>query len=128
MEEDTQLELKQLCETFSELGTMTAMKESLRAIYKISQNSNDAKIGFVDWCKKADKSKIPELITMARTLRKRMEGILAFWTCNRLTSAGMEGFNNKIRWLIRVAYGYRDDEYFNLKIFDLPNIKLGRDL
>lgn len=104
------------------------MKESLRTVYKISRNSNDARIGFVNWCKKADSSKIPELITMARTIRKRMEGILAFWTQNRLTSAGMEGFNNKIRWLIRVAYGYRDDEYFNLKIFDLPNIKLGREL
>ena len=46
----------------------------------------------------------------------------------RLTSASMEGFNNKIRWLIRQAYGYRDEEYFRLKIFDLPNVKTERDL
>jgi transposase len=32
----------------------------------------------------------------------------------------MEGFNNKIGWLNRQAYGYRDEEYFKLKIFDLP--------
>ena len=40
----------------------------------------------------------------------------------------MEGFNNKVRWLIRQAYRYRDDEYFKLKIFDLPDIKISKDL
>ena len=39
-----------------------------------------------------------------------------------------EGFNNKIRWLIRQAYGYRDYEYFRLKVFDLPNIKNKNEL
>ncbi len=34
----------------------------------------------------------------------------------------MEGFNNKIRWLIRQAYGFRDREYFKLKIYQLPEI------
>ena len=128
MEEEAQTELKKLCETFSDLGKMTAMKESLRAVYKISQNSYDAKLGLLSWCEKADRSEIPELIAMARTIRKHMKGILAFWKSNRLTSAGMEGFNNKIRWLIRIAYGYHDDQYFKLKIFDLPNIKLDKTL
>ena len=30
---------------------------------------------------------------------------------------------NKIRWLVRQAYGYRDYRYFRLKVFDLPNLK-----
>jgi len=38
------------------------------------------------------------------------------------------GFNNKIRWLVKQAYGYRDEEYFRLKIFDLPNIKIKKEL
>jgi hypothetical protein len=40
----------------------------------------------------------------------------------------MEGFNNKIRWLMRQAYGYRDEEYFHLKIYDLPEIKTKKEL
>jgi hypothetical protein len=32
-------------------------------------------------------------------------------------SAGMEGFDNKVRWLIRQAYCNKDDEYSKLKIF-----------
>lgn len=79
------------------------------------------------WCTVAELSKIPEMKTMARTIRQHNDGILAYWTQNRITSAAMEGFNNKIRWLIRQAYGYRDEEYFTLKIFDLPNLKQDRD-
>ena len=33
----------------------------------------------------------------------------------------MEGFNGKVRWLIKQAFGFRDFKYFELKIFDLPN-------
>ena len=57
-----------------------------------------------------------------------MDGILAFWRNDRLTNAHMEGFHNKIRWLIRQAYGYRDREYFYLKIYDLPKLKTTKEL
>ena len=43
-----------------------------------------------------------------------------------ITNAFMEGFNNKIRWLNKQAYGYRDIEFLKLKIFDLPNTKTVR--
>ena len=70
-----------------------------------------------DWCKEADDSNIPELKTMSTTIKTHIEGILAYWTTGGITSAAVEGFNNKIRWLIKQAYGYRDQEYFHLKIF-----------
>ena len=57
---------------------------------------------------------------MAKTITKRLNGLIAYWE-NGITSAGMEGFNNKIGALNRQAYGYRDLEYFKLKIYDLPN-------
>ena len=37
-------------------------------------------------------------------------------------TAKMEGFNNKIRWLIKQAYDFRDREYFKLKIYQLQEI------
>lgn len=104
------------------------MKESLRHIYKLAPDVAAAELLFADWCAKADASAIPELVSMAKTIRTHIEGILAYWTCHKLTSAAMEGFNNKIRWLIRQAYGYRDDDYFVLKIYDLPNLKTERQL
>ena len=41
----------------------------------------------------------------------------------RITNPSQEGFNNKIGWLTRQAYGYKDEEYLHLKIYDLPNLK-----
>ena len=35
---------------------------------------------------------------------------------SRLTSGWVEGLNNKIKVLKRMAYGFRDDAYFFLKI------------
>ncbi|MCQ2353029.1 MAG: transposase [Victivallaceae bacterium] len=55
---------------------------------------------------------------MAGTIRDKMDGIVSFWTFRRISNASMEGFNNKIRWLIRQAYGFRDREYN--KIENLP--------
>ena len=48
--------------------------------------------------------------------------------CIKARDGYMEGFNNKIGWLTRQAYGYRDEEYLILKIFDLPNIKVAKEL
>lgn len=104
------------------------MKERLRNVYSLADDPLLAEWMLIDWCATADASGIPEMRTMARTIRTHIEGILAYWTTDRVTSAAMEGFNNKIRWLIRQAYGYRDDPYFTLKIFDLPNVRTDRDL
>ncbi|MBU1087175.1 MAG: transposase [Candidatus Omnitrophica bacterium] len=38
------------------------------------------------------------------------------WFKKKVTSAISEGFNNKIKRLKRMAYGYRDVHYFLLKI------------
>lgn len=65
---------------------------------------------------------------MAKCIRAHIVGILAYWSTNGINSAAVEGFNNKIGWLQRQAFGYRDQEYFRLKIFDLPNIKIQKEL
>jgi transposase len=44
-----------------------------------------------------------------------IDGILSYFM-NRYTNAIAEGLNNKIKVLKRMAYGYRDGEYFQLKI------------
>ena len=40
----------------------------------------------------------------------------------------MEGFNGKVRWLIKQAFGFRDFKYFRLKIFDLPSTNIRKKL
>lgn len=67
-----------------------------------------------------------QLHKMAKTILQHWDGILGFWHFGNLTNAAMEGFNNKVRTMLRQAYGYRDLEYMRLKIFNLPenNIKI----
>jgi len=73
-------------------------------------------------CKLAEETFVPELKTMAKTIRNRMEGIVSYWTFGHLSIASTEDFNNIIRGLNRMAYGFRDLENLKLKIYQLPEI------
>ena len=39
------------------------------------------------------------------------------WKLGGATKASMEGFNGKVRWLIKQAFGFRDSKYFELFTF-----------
>ena len=120
--EDAKSILKNIRDQYRELFDVYMFKETLRSICRTAHDSWHAGAAFHRWCRLAEETGIPELRTMARTIRNNLEGIKAYWTFHRLTNASTEGFNNKIRWLIRQAYGFRDREYLKLKIFQLPEI------
>ncbi len=80
------------------------------------------------WCSMAEATDVPELAAMAKTIRSHIKGILGYWKLGGATNASMEGFNAKVRWLIKQAYGFRDFKYFRLKIFDLPSTDIRKRL
>ena len=121
-------ELAKLRLMYADLGTASLMKEYLRNIYGMADGVATARAAFVLWCEKAEASAIHCLKQMAKTIRKRIEGLLGFWKHDRMTSASQEGFNNKIGWLTRQAYGYRDEAFLHLKIYDLPNLSIRKEL
>ena len=120
--EDARRILKNMRGDFQDLGDAYMFKEALRSIYSRAKSSYHARAAFHRWCKLAEETGISELAIMAKTIRDKMDGIVSYWTFRHISNAGMEGFNNKIRWLIRQAYGFRDREYFKLKIYQLPEI------
>ena len=63
----------------------------------------------------AESTEIKQLLTMAKTLKKHRVGILAYFL-HPISTGPLEGTNNKIGAIQRHAYGYRDQEYFYLKI------------
>ena len=65
----------------------------------------------------AIRSRIEPLKTFARRLKAKIDGVLAHCRWPLHTSL-LEGINNKIKVIKRMAYGYRDDEYFFLRIRD----------
>ena len=49
-------------------------------------------------------------------------GILAYYDC-RISTGPLEGTNNKIKTMQRQAYGFRDQEFFILKIYAIHESK-----
>ena len=115
--------LDKMLAEYSDLGKAYLLKEKLRSIYANAKTPVKAKALLEAWIAEAKASDVGHLETMAKTMEKNIEGVLGFWRFRGASNAKTEGFNNKIRWLIRQAYGYRDYRYFRLKIFDLPNLR-----
>jgi transposase len=90
------------------------MKEDLRQIWE-QPGKRFATAFLNDWIKRAEVSGIRMLQQMAKTLATHRSGILAYYDV-RITSGPMEGTNNKIKTMKRQAYGFRDKEFFKLKI------------
>ena len=62
------------------------------------------------------------LRSLSRLLRAYRFRLLA-WYNHPISTAALEGTNNKIKTLQRRAYGYRDQQYFTLRIYDLHETK-----
>jgi transposase len=93
------------------------LKEDLRQFWE--QDSKAAAERFLDdWLRQADASGIRVLQTFARTLAQCRSGLLA-WYDHPISTGPLEGTNNKIKTLKRQAYGFRDQDYFALKILAL---------
>ena len=124
LDEEAAEHLEEIKNTFQELADLHMMKEYLRSIYRVATSEWSAEIALRFWIKTAKGMKSDLLQKMVGTMEKHWKGILGFWRFGGATNAAMEGFNNKVRTMLRQAYGYRDDEYMILKIYDLPNRKL----
>jgi transposase len=63
------------------------------------------------------------IMEMSKTEPLYFEGILAYFDFDGLSTGPLEGTNNKIKTMQRKAYGYRDMEFFKLKIMALHETK-----
>ena len=97
------------------------MKEYLREVWN-QQSKEEASLLLDDWIAKARVSGIRMLIQFANTLVLHRNGILA-WYNYPISTGPLEGTNNKIKTLQRQAYGFRDHEFFKLKIYALHETK-----
>lgn len=99
------------------LLTLDLIKEKLSLAYSRKDEASMAAdiISIMDTCKA---TKNTHLLWFERLLGNHFEGIIAHATYN-ISAAKIEGINNKIKTLRRQGYGYPDDEYFFLKLFDM---------
>lgn len=106
-----------------EIAVCYAMKEELCRVF-YERNPELAKLRWCYWFKACKESKIPELARFAELKESRLEGLVAH-AIYPINTGKLEGFNNKIKVCKRVAYGYRNLDYFFslIRYISLPGIR-----
>jgi transposase len=105
------------------LATAYYLKEDLRQVWE-QYDKPAARRVLDDWIRRAEASGIAILVKFAHTLAAHRTGILAFYDHKAISTGPLEGTNTKIRVLQHQAYGFRDMEFFKLKIYALHETHL----
>ena len=103
------------------LATAYYLKEDLRRFW--AQRDEPAAAAFLaDWIARAQASGVRMLQDFAKTLAAHRSGLLAYYH-HPISTGPLEGTNTKIKLLQRQSYGFRDHEFFKLKIKGLHETK-----
>ena len=97
------------------------LKEDLRQLWE-QWNKQVARNYLHSWYEQAMESGVRVLQAFARTLLAHQHGILA-WYDYPISTGPLEGTNNKIKTLNRQHYGFRDQHFFTLKLYQLHETK-----
>ena len=96
------------------LMTVYILRDELKRLW-FYRRPQWAEKAWKTWCEQARQSGIAALELFAQRLKGYWHGIIA--RCrHQLNTSVVEGINNTIKVIKRRAYGYRDEEYFFLKI------------
>lgn len=106
--------LEKALEINKPLATAYYMKEDLRQIWD-QPNKEKADECLWDWADRAIASEIPMLEKFGLLMIQHRLQILAYYDYP-ISTGPLEGTNNKIKTMKRQAYGFRDREFFKLKI------------
>ena len=106
-----------------DLAVCYAMKEEICRLYELT-DYQQALEGWTKWFEAAKASGIPALVKFATQKEKRLSG-LATHAVFPISTGKLEGFNNKIKVAKRIAYGYRNDDYFFtlIRYLSLPSVR-----
>lgn len=118
LKETDQERLDQLLAQNQPLATLYALKEQLQRLWQPDSTPAQMTQRLDDWCGMAKAAKITGLASFVKTLQSHRTGICAY-ADHPITTSRLEAGNVSIALLRRRARGFRDMEYFKLKIFQL---------
>ncbi len=106
--------LQKLCEINEPIYKAMLLKESFLKVYDY-ESPEEAQDYLEGWLKDAAESTVDTFKLISASFKDKLQYIIN-WFKKKISSAISEGINNKIKRLKRMAYGYKDVEYFKLKI------------
>ena len=110
------LRLDELLSANAPLHTVYVLKTQLKKLW-YAPSAREAQSRWQEWYAMAIDSGLAPLIHFARRLRPYLPGNIAS-ARHQLSTSVLDGMNNRIKVIKRMAYGYRDTAYFFLKIRD----------
>lgn len=113
--------LESLLEVNEPIALAHAMKEQLRLFWSKLTVKEGAKF-LAWWIMDAVETGLRELERAGKTLLRHWQGLVNYFK-HPITNAKTEGINNKIKTMKRQAYGFRDMEYFKLRLYNLHKVR-----
>lgn len=111
---DERIKLSQLFYRYPELERAWVFKESFRTWYKeTNKNRAEEVLGLLE--QEITNSSLPEFRELLHTFTHWRDEILNYFDY-RITNGFVEGKNNRIKTIKRMAYGYRNMDNFRLRI------------
>ena len=114
LEDDRAIKLDELLAANAPLSTVYLLKTELKEIW-FAPSVREGARRWKRWMRLALESEIAPVIKFAKRLRKYARGIIAS-AIYPMNSSVLEGVNNRIKVIKRMAYGFRDSAYFFLKL------------
>jgi transposase len=111
---DHRIALKELLHANRPLSVVYLLRDELKALWQYRYVAYAERL-WRQWYNRAIRSKIDPLKRFARRLKSYVPGILAHCTYPLGTNL-IEGINDRVKVIKRVAYGSRGDHYFFPKI------------
>ena len=115
--------LRRILDDHADLALCHAMKEEMTRLFDL-RDEEDARKGWTLWFEGAKASGIPALVRFAERKEKRLDGLIAH-ASHPISTGKLEGFNNRIKVAKRIAYGYRDEDYFFslIQFISIPSVR-----
>ena len=95
---------------YTELGRAWAIKEQFTHFWSYKRETI-ARRFFDEWYYWATHSRIPEMIDVAKTIKRHFSNILTYLKLG-ITNAAAEALNSKVQWIKYQARGFRSKERF----------------
>lgn len=123
LSDDKTEHLKTILQDHHDLAVCYAMKEEMCRLYELT-DYQQALDGWNQWFDAAKESDIPALTKFAAQKESRIPGLAAH-AVFQISTGKLEGFNNKIKVAKRIAYGYRDDDFFFslIRYLSIPSVR-----
>jgi transposase len=115
--------------SLAKLATIMELNEPLYRAYLLKEEmrwfwnlpSADLAESFLQtWAQEAKAIGIKHFENLADSFLRHRAGLISYFA-HRISTGPLEGLNNKIKVLKRQAYGFRDKEYFKLRLYFLHN-------